>query len=239
MDSLDSEVHIYLLNLAAETDLSYAQAWAVLNSEEQARAGRIRHELTQRAFVRVRASLRILLGRYLRVAPSSIRFAFGGKGKPRLAGSEPDCGLVFNVSHSGDLGLIALALDTALGVDVERHRYMPNKDGMAERCFAESELAWWRALPEALRALAFFDLWSCKEAFVKATGEGIALGLETCVVDLHGPPKLLAIPPNLGAVGEWRLNLLDLEAGYASAVCYQGAPRRVRLAQGVDDMGAL
>lgn len=239
MGSLDGEVHIYRLDLAGETDLSYPQAWALLDEEEQARAQRFQHEPSRSAFVKVRASLRILLGRYLRVAPISLRFALGDKGKPRLVGSEPDRGLVFNVSHSGGLGLIALSADTALGVDVERRRAMANQDGMAERCFAPDELNWWRALPEPLQQTAFFDLWSCKEAFVKATGEGIALGLEACAVDLRETPRLLAIPPGFGAAGGWRLAMLDLEADYASAVCYQGAPRRLRLGLGVDSVDAL
>ena len=106
---------------------------------------------------------------------------------------------------------------------------MQQRDSMAERCFANGELGWWRALPEQRREPAFFDLWSCKEAFVKATGEGIALGLEACVVDLSGPPRLLSIPPGFGAADEWRLTALDLGEGYASAVCYRGAPRRLRL----------
>lgn len=239
MTSLDGEVHVYRLNLAAEADLPYPQAWDLLDGEERERAGRFRHEPSRRAFVTVRAALRVLLGRYLRRTPASIRFATGEKGKPRLAGSEPDRGLVFNVSHSGDWGFIALSLDTALGVDVERRRAMAYRDGMAERCFADDELAWWRALPEDRQEQAFFALWCCKEAFVKATGEGIALGLEACVVDLSGPPRLVSVPPCCGKAEEWRLAAVEAEDGYAAAVCYRGTERALRLGKGLASVNNL
>jgi len=239
MESLDGEIHVYRLDLSAKADLPYPQAGDLLDAGEKERAGRFRHEPSRRAFVAVRAALRILLGRYLRRNPASIRFATGEKGKPRLAGSEPDRGLVFNVSHSGDCGLIALSLDTALGVDVERQRPMAHRDGMAERCFAEQELAWWKALPEDRQEPAFFALWCCKEAFVKATGEGIALGLDACVVDLSGPPRLVSVPPCCGQAAEWRLAAVEAEDGYAAALCYRGTGRALRLGKGLASVNNL
>jgi 4'-phosphopantetheinyl transferase len=239
MESLQGEVHVYRLDLAAPAALSYGQAWALLDGEEQARATRIRHELTRSAFVQVRAGLRLLLGRYLRRPPAGLAFTLGEKGKPRLLGSEADKGLVFNVSHSGECGLIALALDTALGVDVERVRPMSNQDGMAERCFAAPELAWWQALSADPQNAAFFVLWSCKEAFLKATGEGISLGLETCTVDASGPPRLASIPSRYGMANTWQLQAVDAGKDYAAALCYHGTERRLRLFNGLIPVSAL
>lgn len=230
MQSLENEIHIYRLDLAEDSAAPDAAAWALLDAGERERALRFRHGPARRAFVRVRSALRVLLGRYLGRDPAAIAFDLGGKGKPRLAGAGPDRGLVFNVSHSGDCGLIALALDTALGVDVERMRAMAHMDGMAERCFAESELAAWRALPEDRRGPVFFALWSYKEAFLKATGEGIALGLQSCVVDLAGP-GLSAVPPGFGPAEAWRLAAVEAGAGYGAAVCHLGAERRLRVAR--------
>ncbi len=107
---------------------------------------------------------------------------------------------------------------------------MAHRDGMAERCFAESELAYWRSLPEFLKQSVFFDYWSCKEAFVKATGHGIPLGLEACVVDLgSGHARLVSIPANCGKPEQWRLVQMDMGPDHASAVCYRGAERKLRL----------
>lgn len=227
---LEGKIHIYHLDLVECQHEPYRHRLALLDAGEQERASRIRHEQTRRCFVWVRSCLRGLLGHYLGTEANGIRFVLNEKGKPRLAGTAPNQGLVFNVSHSGDCGLIALARDTALGVDVERHRPMPHMEGMAERCFADAELAWWRSLPEGRRQQAFFTFWSCKEAFVKATGEGIALGLDACVVDLSGQPRLLSIPPSQGTVDEWRLAEIDVGGGYSAALCHNGAERTVLVA---------
>jgi 4'-phosphopantetheinyl transferase len=231
MEALDGEIQVYRLDLSPPPDEAFRQGWLLLDGEERERAGRIRHAQTQQAFVQVRAALRLLLGRHLRQPPAAIRFALGGKGKPRLQGTAPDEGLVFNVSHSGECGLIALGQDTALGVDVERRRPMAHMDGMAERCFAPAELDGWQGLPQARREEAFFGYWCCKEAFVKATGEGIGLGLEACAVDLsQSPPRLLSVPSGCGRAEEWVLAEIDAGPDYGAALCYRGEPRRVRVA---------
>jgi 4'-phosphopantetheinyl transferase len=138
---------------------------------------------------------------------------------------------VFNVSHSGDCGLLAFACDTRLGVDVERIRAMTHRDGIAARCFAPGELVWWQGLPEAQLETEFFSFWTCKEAFVKATGEGVSLGLESCVVNLaFKPPRLRSIPPSCGLAEEWRLAEIDAGLGYRAALCYRGMERQLRFA---------
>ncbi|MFM8332974.1 MAG: 4'-phosphopantetheinyl transferase family protein [Candidatus Methylumidiphilus sp.] len=232
MALLDGEIHVHRLDLASCADDLASADWNLLDAAERERALRIRHEPTRRCFVHVRAALRSLLAQHLGCGPGTIAFDFGAKGKPRLAGAAPDEGLVFNVSHSGNCGLIALARDTALGVDVERCRAMASRDSMAERCFAAAELAWWRGLPDDARERAFFRLWSCKEAFVKATGIGIALGLADCAVDLSGPPRLAAVPAAWGPVEGWRLAEIDVGPGYAAAVCQLGAARRLCIIDG-------
>lgn len=231
--ALEGEIHVYRLDLAECQGRPFPRAWALLDAGERERAECIRHEQTRRCFVWVRSCLRNLLGHYMGVAAGGIRFVLNEKGKPRLAGTAPNQGLVFNVSHSGDCGLIALAKDTALGVDVERKRAMAHMDGMAKRCFADSELAWWRSLPENHRQQAFFAFWSCKEAFAKATGEGIALGLDACVVDLSGQLRLVSIPPGYGAADEWLLVRIDVDESHSAALCHQGQKRTVLVADGL------
>jgi 4'-phosphopantetheinyl transferase len=220
------EIHVWRLywRLGPEIDPS------PLNEEEQAKAARIRCEKTQGQFIAARSWLRLLLGRYLRKDPAALSFVLGERGKPRLAGTAPDAGLVFNVSHAGDWVLIALARDRALGVDVEAPRAMRDMDGIAERCFAPRELAYWRALPLAASEEAFFAFWTCKEAFVKAVGQGVFLGLENCVIELGPPaPKLVSVPASCGDPGDWRL--YDLSAGMIPrvALCTNKGNARVFL----------
>ncbi|PZN73142.1 MAG: 4-phosphopantetheinyl transferase [Candidatus Methylumidiphilus alinenensis] len=228
MSGLDREIHVYSLNVAHFL-YDYSRCfWSLLADDERERASRIKHQETQQCFVLVRSCLRSLLGRYLSCDARSIRFALGEKGKPRLAGLEPDRGLVFNVSHTGNFGLIAFASDTALGVDVERRRPMTDMDGIAERCFSAGELAHWRALPPDRCLQAFFDYWCFKEAFVKATGQGITLGLESCVVDLSRQPRMDLIPNSYGNPDEWQVAEIDAFADHSAGICYRGAERKLR-----------
>ena len=116
-----------------------------------------------------RGALREVLGAALGCAPSEVGFRYGAHGKPKLAGSP----LRFNISHSGAVALIALA-HVEVGVDVELPR--PRRtDAIARRFYAPGEIERLFAIEDAaLRADAFFRLWTCKEAFLKATGEGLS-----------------------------------------------------------------
>lgn len=220
------EIHVWRLNWRRGPRFDAES----LSAEERARAERIRCEKTQGQFLAARALLRRLLGRYLGTAPAALAFVLGDKGKPRLAGTAPDEGLTFNVSHAGDWILIALARDRAVGVDVETPRAMQDMDGIAERCFAPSELAYWRALPADARADAFYAFWTCKEAFVKAVGQGVFLGLEQCVVDLAPPAfKLVAAPAVCGPAETWRLYDLSADLGARAALCTNKGNARVCL----------
>lgn len=225
---MEGEIHAYCLNLRTFPDELIPHCRSLLDAEEQGRATRITHRETHRRFVLVRASLRALLGRYTSMEPADIRLVLGEKGKPRLAGTLPDQGLVFNVSHSGDYGLIAFAADTALGVDVEKMRTTVHLDDIAQRCFSPKEIAYWRALPADQRQRAFFVLWSFKEAFVKATGAGIGLGLESCVVDLSGHARLASIPKLCGSPDEWRLVEIKAGSDHSACACYHGKERKLR-----------
>src|SRR5262249_7381076 len=111
-----------------------------------------------------RGPLREVLGRALEIAPAAVRFRYGAHGKPHLVGST----LEFNISHSGDLAVIALS-QVEVGVDVELPR--PRRsDDIARRFYAPGEIERLFAEPDpAARADSFFRLWTCKEAFLKVT----------------------------------------------------------------------
>ena len=195
----------------------------LLEPAERQRAERYRNSVARRNFLFCRATLRLLLAEQLHITTDALRLVTDDHGKPHLADALPD--ISFNVSHSYDLALIALAKGHAIGVDVEAgHPSRPN-EAIARRCFAPEEFARWRALPETERIPAFYALWTRKEAFAKAVGRGIAIGLERIVFGRES--ELIAVPPDCATPGDWLVQDLDVGNGYSAAVALSNPGGRV------------
>src|SRR5574337_615483 len=179
-----------------------------------------------------RAPLLDLLSAYLGVSSSGIVLDEEQRGKPRLAspaaGRIGDRRLEFNWSHSGDYALVALALDCALGVDIERLDKNLRALDIARRFFDPAEANTLALLDPSMRDEAFIALWCAKEAVLKAAGEGLSFGLSRLSFrkDPHGW-MLDRTDPALGAAGDWRLESFDPMAGYRGALAWQGDARRI------------
>jgi 4'-phosphopantetheinyl transferase len=191
---------------------------------ETERAARFRSSLHRNRFVAGRGALRAILGRYLNAAPEAIEFEYGAQGKPALSGLESRPGLQFNLAHTGDLALLAVARSTPVGVDVEQVRALAEFDSLVDRFFSARENAAFRALTSEEKPAAFFNLWTRKEAWLKATGEGIGAFLNRVEVSfLPGEPaRFLGLPPGTDPRSEWRLTTLDPAPGYAGALAFEG-----------------
>jgi 4'-phosphopantetheinyl transferase len=148
------------------------------------------------------AALRDILAERLGVPPSIVTTE---RGKPHLPGGE----LEFNVSHSGDLALIAVSTAGPIGVDLEQHRELAGPS-IARRFFTPAEAAIVDADPNAL-----FRIWVRKEAWAKAHGEGLWLPLDRLDVS--------------GEVDGWSVVDLDIAPGYAAAVAWRGPRAAVRV----------
>jgi 4'-phosphopantetheinyl transferase len=183
----------------------------LLDAGERARAERFVFERHRRRFTAARGLLRETLAAELGGDPAALRFEYGPRGKPRLAAGSDD-GLRFNVSHSGELLLIALARGAELGVDVEAVRPDIDHAAIARRFFSACEQAALLALPDPLRARGFFAIWTRKEAYVKLLGGGLSIPLDGFDVSLDEPARLLR-----GAAG---VTLLRAEApdGFLAAL---------------------
>ncbi len=197
----EREIHLWRGSLDVDAE-SLASLSATLCEEERARAERFHFDRDRERFIAGRGWLRVLLGRYRRIAPEAIRIAYGPKGKPHLDG-----GPHFNVSHSGGLALLAFCADEEAGVDIEAVREMDDAEAIAHRYFDPAGIARWLAAPHRTRA--FFDCWTRKEAVVKALGEGLSL---------PAPPPSEA----------W--SLFDVSPGpaYAATLAVRGEGWRVR-----------
>ncbi|MDE0959574.1 MAG: 4'-phosphopantetheinyl transferase superfamily protein [Planctomycetota bacterium] len=129
-------------------------------------------EIGLRATV-ARAGLRLVLSHYLGIAAPEIFLNIGKHGKPTLD-DEP---IVFNLSHTESLAMVAISTCHSIGVDLERVRPDAPIEDLAARCFSPRELSQWRALPVDQQRTSFFHLWTQKESFVKAHGGGMTIPL--------------------------------------------------------------
>lgn len=157
-----------------------------LSPDELERARRLRDDSDRGRWVAARAFLRAALGRWVGVDPMALVFEIGASGKPSLAG-----GPRFSLAHSAERALLAVCADAEVGADIEAVRADRARPPSAERFFSDRERAELEALSEPERVRRFFQLWTAKEAYRKATGEGIAGGLG----ELPGAGFVLDRPP--------------------------------------------
>ncbi|MFI6792189.1 4'-phosphopantetheinyl transferase family protein [Nonomuraea sp. NPDC050383] len=184
------------------------QDW--LSAAERDRAGRFADAGERHRYVVAHAALRSVLGELCGVPPGAVRLTAEASGRPCLepGGGRPD----FNLSHSGDWALVAVAAPgTRVGVDVERVRADLDHLELARRMYQPEEA-------ERVREIGlveYFRLWTAKEAYVKATGAGLA-GLRSCLVrdTATGSGTVASRSPREG----WPVRWLDVAPGYAAAL---------------------
>ncbi len=176
------EAHVWAVSLV-DSELSANECLAVLSTDERARADEFRLDEPRRQFIVTRGVLRTLLGRYLGERPEDISFSFEAVAKLRLANKYAASKLRFNVSHSGDLALIAVNLGCDVGIDVERCRPVNQLEQLARRSFHPDEISELLATESETRNDVFLRCWTAKEAVLKAYGAGIAGSLD----DFHVP----------------------------------------------------
>lgn len=147
----------------------------LLSADERARAARFVYDRDRRRFEVAHAALRTVLAQELGLDAAAMAFVAGEQGKPALTGERCPA---FNLSHSGDVALLALATDAgiaALGVDVEIDDDGRHSDALAERVFTGDELVQYRGADPGQRGRAFLRGWTRKEACLKAAGTGLSL----------------------------------------------------------------
>lgn len=215
------------------SDAAVEEFRLALTFEERERAARFRFDHLQRSFVLARGALRVLLGSYLNTSRSNVRFRYNSSGKPSLA----SLGRIrFNVSHSSRLAVFAFTLDCEVGVDVEKIRPLQEMDEIAKHFFCAEEAAELAALPLDERERAFFLCWTRKEAYIKATGDGLSAPLGAFRVTLRpcDVARFIHLPRERGSNTAWTLDNLKLSSDYAGALAYADSQRLLNLLPTVD-----
>jgi 4'-phosphopantetheinyl transferase len=185
-----------------------------LDADERDRANRFRVDTARHRFLAAHIMLRCTLGQHLARPPGRLRFRTSTRGKPSLeqAGDGPTPH--FNLSHSGDIAVVAVA-PSELGVDVEEVRPRINATRLAERFFSKSERDWLASRPPERRDADFLAIWTGKEAYLKAVGSGVAMPLRSVEIDPDRPAiDRLSNDPHAAAL--WSILRVD---GLRDAVC--------------------
>ncbi len=215
-------LHIWRASLALPAE-ERERLEGALSAEERDQCGRFVRPADRARCAAARASLRVVLAKYLLEEPRSLSFTAGNSGKPALDCADPS--IQFNISHAGDLALIAVSRGLRVGIDVERVREVPEREAILNGFFSEQESAWLRSHEGEERTRAFFLLWTRREAAAKALG----IGLFDCFARFALPPcghadsgfrVVLADTPS-GPARDWWMRDLLPSPGHAGAVCVE------------------
>lgn len=204
------EIDIWSFSLKGDCPIATAQ----LDLEEQQRADRFYFKHHQQRFRNAHGILRLILARYLDESPKALTFTKGKYGKPELCN---DPALQFNLSHSGDHALLAVGLIHPLGIDLEQFSARPYL-GIGEQLFSKRENLALRSADPRLTCLTFFNIWSQKEAFIKASGLGLTYPTDQFDVPiLSSTPQI--IPDNLHQ-RSWKILSFMPRIACSAALCY-------------------
>lgn len=214
----DSRIDLWQFSLKQE--LNHAEQ--LLNSDELSRANRFYFNHHKRRFSTARGTLRIILARYLNEPPERLEFSYNAHGKPDVINNQK---LQFNISHSGDLALLAVGKRFPMGIDIEYYSARPY-EGIAKNLFSDSELTDFLKTPNPLKPAVFFHIWAQKEAFIKACGLGLSYPTKEFHVPTTIPTKQLVDDPLHNTT--WQLRSFMPEVACCGALCLNPAIREIR-----------
>jgi 4'-phosphopantetheinyl transferase len=209
---------------------SLSELTNVLSPDELERAARFRLARDRDRFVLSRGLLRRILSLYLWVDPKEIRFSYGLFDKPFLDSRWHERPLSFNLAHAGQMALYAITRRRSVGVDLEFVEPLPDLEAVARQFFSSRELDRLHRLSNDQRLLAFFIGWTRKEAYLKASGQGLTRSpdqVEVCLESFR-TSVLDTVDSEEGMHRFWRIETVFPAPGYAGAVAAEGDDWRIR-----------
>jgi 4'-phosphopantetheinyl transferase len=213
----ENEVHIWLVQTNDKSS-SPDDFKDLLSSVEQDRASKFKFETDRRRYTASHVALRSILSNYVNDPAGALQFAEGPYGKPKLAPNHATKKIEFNLSHSHELALIAVAQGREIGIDVEWVRKDFAFDEVAQRFFTTKEMAALHRLPLHLQREVFYKCWTSKEAFLKAKGTGLSGQLDE--VEIVFTEHVVRVK---GTIPNFSLVEIIVDDGYVAALVVKGA----------------
>ena len=213
------QIHLWRFSLDIIPPLYQSQR-AFLSDDELARADRFLDPQKQQQFTLARSYLRQILAQYLDLPPELIKFIYNDAGKPSL-GEKNRNNLTFNLSHSGAMAVLAVAIDVDLGVDIEEIDFDLNFQSLAIRYFTPAEIIKLKEVSIARQRRQFYRIWTSKEAVLKMIGSGFSAAEPPGNFMQHGCLRNIffagnyvsAIAINRRITSILKFNILESESG--------------------------
>lgn len=217
LDLPDDEIHVWRIPL----DLPKWQIHELeqtLSQDEELRANRFHFERHKRRYIAARGSLRKILGLYLESDPASLEFSYGPKGKPSITNGK----VFFNLSHSNELALCAITRDRLIGIDIEHIRTINDVEDLSKRFFSPREFQMICKRPFEKKTETFYIIWTFKEAYLKAVGQGLGeLDQVEVTFSREKPSILQKINGTYLKDPYWSVSYIKATQGYTAALAVE------------------
>jgi 4'-phosphopantetheinyl transferase len=229
----DGFLRVWVRETGAMTAPELDAALTLLSPDERGRYARFHFERDRRDYAAAHALLRAALTECDGTKPPEAwRFVATDRGKPQFA-PETSAPFAFNLSHTHGCVAVAIAhvrspdlrASCRVGVDVEALGRDPDVDGIADRYFAPDEVTWLRQAAGNARRERFFRLWTLKEAYLKATGEGIAESLHAISFALNDDGTVRGFAAPGQDAPTWTFFTERIGVGFLVSVALSGAPK--------------
>lgn len=218
-----NNVHIWKISLTPPPP-QLPELHKLLSSDEQDRAQRMKFRQPQQTFIITRAVLRLIVGRYIHAEAQSLRFSQGPHGKPFLIHPTLTPPIFFNLSHSHQLALLAFALNREVGIDLEYKHRERNYPSLINRVCSDQEKSILASLAPSQQNYGFLTCWTRKEAYVKGTGKGLTIPLNSITVSR--PPStrvpLLQLDDDNQESSRWTMHDIQIDRDYTAALVVAG-----------------
>lgn len=203
-------------------NLQVSNLWSMLSDDERQRASKFYLGHLADRFIIRRGILRRLLAAYLEVKPESINYRHNLYGKPFIKMSQARIPLVFNMSHSGEYVIYAFTMSGVIGIDIEKPIPIPDMGLVAKYHFSDVEQEALSSLPKHQQTIGFYQIWTRKEAIVKAVGNGITYPLDSFAVTVGLEKEVKIIMANDSELHSYRLaDLSEDKCSWVAACAYQ------------------